>query len=94
MTVGTHHDCEENEIVKWFPLYEGDAMFPAKKNVMFQAKTIVFKKYSAEEKIYLNGFLRLRHPIAFWARSGGGFAPTRRTGFFGSICNKKNFYGQ
>ena len=31
VTVGTHHDCEENEIVKWFPLYEGDAMFPAKR---------------------------------------------------------------
>ena len=29
VTVGTHHDCEENEIVKWFPFYEGDAMFPA-----------------------------------------------------------------
>ena len=31
----SYHDCEENEIVKWFPLYEGDAMFPAK-FVMFQ----------------------------------------------------------
>ena len=30
--------------------------------------------------------MRLRHPIAFCARSGGGFAPTRLTGFFGSIC--------
>ena len=29
VTTETHHDCEENEIVKWFPLYEGDAMFPA-----------------------------------------------------------------
>ena len=25
----SYHNCEENEIVKWFPLYEGDAMFPA-----------------------------------------------------------------
>ena len=24
-----YHDCEKDEIVKWFPLYEGDAMFPA-----------------------------------------------------------------
>ena len=35
LKVDSYHDCEENEIVKWFPLYEGDAMFPAK-FVMFQ----------------------------------------------------------
>ena len=28
----SYHDCEKNEIVKWFPLYEGDAMFPARKS--------------------------------------------------------------
>ena len=27
-----YHDCEKDEIVKWFPLYEGDAMFPARKS--------------------------------------------------------------
>merc|ERR1719209_2039974 len=30
------HDCEEDEIVKWFPLYEGDAMFP---EWIFEAET-------------------------------------------------------
>ena len=49
VTVGTHHDCEENEIVKWFPLYEGDAMFPAKrtwcfKQRLFFSKNIPLKK--------------------------------------------------
>ena len=29
---GAYHDCEKDEIVKWFPLYEGDAMFPARKS--------------------------------------------------------------
>ena len=27
-----YHDCEKDEIVKWFPLYEGDAMFPARES--------------------------------------------------------------
>ena len=27
-----YHDCEKDEIVKWFPLYEGDAMFPVRKS--------------------------------------------------------------
>ena len=27
-----YHDCEKDEIVKWFPLYEGDTMFPARKS--------------------------------------------------------------
>ena len=49
VTVGTHHDCEENEIVKWFPLYEGDAMFPAKRTWCFKqrhffSKNIPLKK--------------------------------------------------
>ena len=33
---------------------------------------------------FLKGFLRERHPIAFWARSGGGLAPIRLAGFLGS----------
>ena len=37
----SYHDCEEDEIVKWFPLYEGDAMFPAQFCKNFQK--IIFK---------------------------------------------------
>ena len=43
-----YHDCEEDEIVKWFPLYEGDAMFPARKSNVKRERLNKIEKLKAK----------------------------------------------
>ena len=72
------HYCEQNEEIKWFPFHQSDTVFPEQD----QIKYLLVRLRPTPD---LKGFFKDKQPMAFWARSGGGLAPTRLAGFLSAI---------
>ena len=93
VTVGTHHDCEENEIVKWFPLYEGDAMFPAKRTWCFKQRLFFSKNTPLKKRFTWMDFWDWDTQWLSGLDLGVVLLPHDGPAFLDPSAIKKNFYG-